>query len=330
MAGVRSARLASALALAALASRASRCDEARGETDDASFAATLLAASAPSLPASAAAARASSPPAPPALPAPSRAVPFVPRLLLAPGAPELAVPPDPLAFTENCLVRAAGAVVIGGVLGFGMGALFSGYGALAPYDPALRDWQLTQEHLKRQQALAAKGGAAGVAGAAGAAGAAGSIAGAAAPLVPRNALLETLAPVHLPELGAAMAAPARAAAAAAPLHLQLQGAGALPFPSEPPTQSLREAFVTGLREMRQRGWASAKSFGVLGGIYTTVECSLERLRGVKDLKSAVVSGFLTGAIIAVPAGPAAMAIGGGGFALFSGVIEVLSPLIFDH
>ena len=48
------------------------------------------------------------------------------------------------------------------------------------------------------------------------------------------------------------------------------------------------------------------------------------------MKNAMASGFATGAIIAAPAGAAAMVMGGAGFAAFSAVIEVASPYLFDH
>ncbi len=80
--------------------------------------------------------------------------------------------------------------------------------------------------------------------------------------------------------------------------------------------------------MKTRGLASGRSFGFVGLVYTGVECSLERVRGVRDLKNAVLSGFTTGAVLAVRAGPTAMLLGGGGFAAFSAVIEIASPYIF--
>jgi len=84
-----------------------------------------------------------------------------------------------------------------------------------------------------------------------------------------------------------------------------------------------------MREMRSKGWSSAKSFGAVGGLFTLIECALERLRGVKDMKNAVASGFATGAVLAAPAGPAAMVLGGAGFAAFSAVIEVVGPYVFE-
>ena len=294
-------------------------------------------------------------------------MPLVPRVLRG---LDLDEPGDPLAFTEWCALRAVGAVVVGGVLGFGMGALFSGYGSLAPYDPAQRDWQLAQEAQARAAAeAAAKRTAAPGAGAAAAPAATGASAavaaaapatagaGAAMPASPRFSLPAALAQ-YTPSLPGTLASPARLpvsavsaassafaaastpraplaaaavtpAASAAPLPAASSSLGALPFPTEPPKQSLRAVFVSGLREMRSKGWSSAKSFGVVGGVFTLIECSLERLRGVKDMKNAVASGFATGAILAASAGPAAMVIGGAGFAAFSAVIELAGPYIFE-
>jgi hypothetical protein len=38
---------------------------------------------------------------------------------------------------------------------------------------------------------------------------------------------------------------------------------------------VKEGFVN----MRVRGLATARSFGLIGGVYATVECSLEQWRG---------------------------------------------------
>jgi hypothetical protein len=249
----------------------------------------------------------------------STLVPLIPEALAGEEAVESR---DPLAFTENCFLRAFGAVVVGGVLGFGIGALFSGYGALAPYDPALRDWQLVQEHQKQLAAAKIAQTTTGTTTSTTVLSTSPtpttsttstpttSHPASMASSLQRNTIAEVLAPVHLPVLN---------------------GPGAVPmsFP-EPPTMSLRQAFVTGLREMVVRGWASGKSFGIVGGIYTVVDCNLEKLRGVKDFKSAVASGFITGAVIAAPAGVSAAIIGGSGFALFSALSEVVSPILFDH
>ena len=66
-----------------------------------------------------------------------------------------------------------------------------------------------------------------------------------------------------------------------------------------------------------------------GGVYSTVECFLEKFRGKKDMRNAVASGFVTGALLAVRAGPKAMVIGGAGFAVFSAAMELIIPHVFD-
>jgi len=69
---------------------------------------------------------------------------------------------------------------------------------------------------------------------------------------------------------------------------------------------------------------------VVGTVYSAVECTLEKVRGKRDIKSAVAAGFATGALLAYRAGPAAMLLGGGGFAAFSAIIEIASPWLFDN
>ena len=85
----------------------------------------------------------------------------------------------------------------------------------------------------------------------------------------------------------------------------------------------------GLRDMKTRALSTGRSFALVGGVYATVECFLERLRGRKDMRNALASGAVTGALIAVRAGPRAMAFGGAGFAAFSGVMELMMPYVFD-
>ena len=67
-----------------------------------------------------------------------------------------------------------------------------------------------------------------------------------------------------------------------------------------------------------------------GGVYATIECFLEQVRGKKDMRNAIASGFATGAVLAARAGPTAMLVGGAGFATFSGGMELVLPYVFDH
>jgi hypothetical protein len=318
--------------------------------------------------------------------------PIVPPVLVGNDFPEQK---DPLAFVEFCPVRGVGALVVGGAFGLLLGGFFSGYGQLAPYDPALKDWQALQakQLAAQQQAAAAATGAGGAAAAADGAAATAAAALKKPPPSSPFPAISAYSPVHLPPLittpaaGAAspfamassmlggsssLANAARSSAAAGGVGLGLSSAaaaaagpstgaaaaaegavaagaavgaphggggaapalahpslGALPFPTEPPSVPLRVAFVQGLREMKTRSLASGKQFGIVGGVYTTIECFMEKARGRKDLPNAMMAGFVTGAVIAARTGPSGMVLGGAGFAAFSGVIEIVSPYIFD-
>jgi hypothetical protein len=256
---------------------------------------------------------------------------------------------------------------MGGLFGFFLGGFFSGYGQLAPYDPALKDWQQTN---------LAKGSP--------------TVPGTTAPppsattISPSSTLssssspssssssvtttphttttrIQPYAPVHLPELqinspltklnplGSSLASSARsvlpaslqpsslvsnattAALTISPNALSTVNLpGSLPYPTDPTNVPLRVAFVQGLKEMGTRAVSSGKNFALVGAVYSTIECFLEKARGKRDLPNALISGFSTGAILAARAGPSAMVMGGAGFAAFSGAIEILSPYIFDH
>jgi import inner membrane translocase subunit TIM22 len=63
---------------------------------------------------------------------------------------------------------------------------------------------------------------------------------------------------------------------------------------------------------------------------TTIECSLETLRGKKDIKNAIVAGFTSGAVIAARSGPTAALLSGGMFAGFSVAMEIAAPYLFGH
>lgn len=90
-------------------------------------------------------------------------------------------------------------------------------------------------------------------------------------------------------------------------------------------QALRE----GLSHMRSRALSSGKSFAVIGGIYSLVECPIERARGKRDTKNAVITGAITGAAVAWRAGPKAMALGALGFAAFGVAMDTLFPNLLD-
>lgn len=93
--------------------------------------------------------------------------------------------------------------------------------------------------------------------------------------------------------------------------------------SDPTKLTTRQA----LKEMgdmmasRARSWG--RNFAVVGGIYSTIECFIERGRGSHDVKNPVLSGCLTGGLLAAKQGPVAILGGCAGFAAFSLAVEHL-------
>lgn len=205
---------------------------------------------------------------------------------------------DPLWFMELCPVRGVGAFVAGGVMGLLFGAVFAGMGSMAPYDPALRDFQMAQARADAARLAGMQAG--------------GQVLNApgAAPMPPPS--LNPVAPTYLPGTPGA------------------PGVSSLLHGEPPPSPPMLQAFKEGLVQMKERSVSSARNFAIMGGLYTTIECSMETVRGKKDIYNAVGAGFGTGAILAARAGPAATVLGGAGFAAFSIVIEMVSPYLFDH
>jgi import inner membrane translocase subunit TIM22 len=70
------------------------------------------------------------------------------------------------------------------------------------------------------------------------------------------------------------------------------------------------------------------AFAKFGLVYSTVECFIERERAAHDVTNAILGGCITGAALAWQAGPQAMAIGCGGVAAFSAIIEKV--MFSDH
>ncbi|XP_038670714.1 mitochondrial import inner membrane translocase subunit Tim22-like [Scyliorhinus canicula] len=76
-----------------------------------------------------------------------------------------------------------------------------------------------------------------------------------------------------------------------------------------------------LKDMGQRGMSYAKNFAIVGAMFSCTECVIESYRGKSDWKNSVLSGCVTGGAIGFRAGLKAGAIGCGGFAAFSAVID---------
>ncbi|KAI0984699.1 hypothetical protein GJ496_007207 [Pomphorhynchus laevis] len=76
-----------------------------------------------------------------------------------------------------------------------------------------------------------------------------------------------------------------------------------------------------LREMKWRMKSYSKSFAFIGATFSGIECCIESYRAKTDLRNGIYSGFLTGGILGIKAGPQAALLGALGFASFSAAIE---------
>ena len=85
--------------------------------------------------------------------------------------------------------------------------------------------------------------------------------------------------------------------------------------------SAKEQAKITLKQIGQKAWSSAKTFGVLSAVFVSSECITETIRGKDDHYNSLISGCATGAILARHAGIQAMGAGCVGFSLFQMAIE---------
>uniref|UniRef100_A0A3Q2WYD0 Translocase of inner mitochondrial membrane 17 homolog B (yeast) n=1 Tax=Haplochromis burtoni TaxID=8153 RepID=A0A3Q2WYD0_HAPBU len=89
--------------------------------------------------------------------------------------------------------------------------------------------------------------------------------------------------------------------------------------------ALNDDVITSSRRRRRRKqtWRSMPespgSFAVWGGLFSTIDCGLVRLRGKEDPWNSITSGALTGAILAARSGPLTMM----GSAMMGGILLAL-------
>jgi len=93
--------------------------------------------------------------------------------------------------------------------------------------------------------------------------------------------------------------------------------------SQPKSMPLMEEIRTTFRESGKRGVAMAKSFALMGAIFSTTECTVSTIRGRHDLWNGILAGCATGGALAYKAGPSGIAYGCAGFAAFSAAIDVV-------
>lgn len=78
------------------------------------------------------------------------------------------------------------------------------------------------------------------------------------------------------------------------------------------------------KDMYRSSLRTAKNFGLIGAIFSFVESNIQRSRASEDRFNGIYAGCCTGALIAWRAGPGAMAMGCGGFAVFSALMETVT------
>eukprot|EP00970_Alexandrium_tamarense_P016148 scaffold6199_cov202-Alexandrium_tamarense.AAC.11 len=90
---------------------------------------------------------------------------------------------------------------------------------------------------------------------------------------------------------------------------------------EVPQAPMKEQMRTTLRATADKSLYWCRQFAFITGVFGGSECLVEKYRGKHDVWNAVVSGCITGAAMQAKQGPQASAIGCGGFAAFSLVID---------
>ena len=88
-----------------------------------------------------------------------------------------------------------------------------------------------------------------------------------------------------------------------------------------PQAPLREQMKLTLRATADKSMYWCRNFAFITGVFGGSECLVEKYRGTHDRWNSVASGCITGAALQAKQGPQAAAIGCGGFAAFSLVID---------
>ena len=88
-----------------------------------------------------------------------------------------------------------------------------------------------------------------------------------------------------------------------------------------PQAPFKEQLRTTLRATADKSLYWCRNFAFITGVFTGSECLVEKYRGTHDVWNSVVGGCITGATLQAKSGPQSAAIGCGGFAAFSLVID---------
>lgn len=88
-----------------------------------------------------------------------------------------------------------------------------------------------------------------------------------------------------------------------------------------PQAPFREQMRVVLRATGEKSLYWCRNFAFITGVFGGSECLVEKYRGKHDVWNSVASGCITGAALQAKNGPQAAAVGCGGFAAFSLVID---------
>lgn len=88
-----------------------------------------------------------------------------------------------------------------------------------------------------------------------------------------------------------------------------------------PQAPMKEQIRVTFRATAEKSLYWCKNFAFITGVFGGTDCLVEKYRGKHDVWNSVASGCITGAALQAKQGPQAAAIGCGGFAAFSLVIE---------
>lgn len=94
---------------------------------------------------------------------------------------------------------------------------------------------------------------------------------------------------------------------------------------EVPQAPLREQVRTTFRATGEKCVYWSRNFAFITGVFGGTECLVEKYRGKHDVWNAAIGGCVTGAALQAKQGPQAAAIGCGGFAAFSLIIDSVFP-----
>ena len=88
-----------------------------------------------------------------------------------------------------------------------------------------------------------------------------------------------------------------------------------------PTLPLRTQLKMTSKDMGSKSFSTAKNFGMIGMMFSGIECVLETYRAKKDIYNTMTAGCASGGILSAKGGPKAALFGCAGFAAFSSAIE---------